>query len=157
MARGQSPSAKDNPKAIHQRTGAANRPLTIENRFLGGAKMNKRILFSLAVVFLASVPALSQTSQSSVESSPAVASANLSKKAVRISGQVGQEGKTIVCDKDHRILKVNNPESLHEILGKRVTVKARMLAAAGEIFITSVKLVPGQPVVFHSGDSAFRR
>jgi len=119
--------------------------------------MNKRILFSLAVVFLASLPALSQAPQSSMGSNPAVASANLPKKAVRISGQVGQEGKTIVCDKDHRILKVNNPESLHETLGKRVTVKARMLVATSEIFITSVKLVPEQPAVFHSGDSAFRR
>ncbi len=118
--------------------------------------MNKRILFSLAVVFLAAAPALSQESKSASKNSPS-ASANLSKKEVRISGQVGEEGKTIVCDKDHHTLKVNNPEALREILGKRVTVKARMIAAADEIFITSVKLLQEEPVVFHSGDSAFRR
>jgi hypothetical protein len=119
--------------------------------------MNKRIVFSIAVVLLASLPALSQQPQSAGAGNPSAASANLSKKEVRISGKVGEEGKTFVCDKDHRTLKVNNPAILREIAGRLVRVKALVTQAGDEIFITSVKIVQQEPVAFHSGDSAFRR
>lgn len=119
--------------------------------------MNKRILFSLAVVLLAALPVLSQEPQSVSAGKPAPASAALSKKKVRFSGSVGEEGKTFVCQKDHRTLKVSNPAILREIAGRLVKVKALVTRAGDEIFITSVKIVQEEPVVFHSGDSAFRR
>ena len=119
--------------------------------------MNKRILFSISVVLFASLPALSQQPQPAAVRNPSAASANFSKKELRISGKVGEEGKTLVCEKDHRTLKVSNPAVLREIAGRLVKVKALVTQAGDEIFITSVKIVQEEPVVFHSGDSAFRR
>jgi len=119
--------------------------------------MNRRILFSIAVSLLASLPALSQQPRPAAVGNASTASANLSKKELRISGKVGEEGKTFVCEKDHRTLKVSNPAVLREIAGRPVKVKALVTQAGDEIFITSVKIVQEEPVVFHSGDSAFRR
>jgi hypothetical protein len=111
--------------------------------------MTKRILLSLVALFLLSVPALSQEIQSD--------SAHHSKKAIRISGKVGEEGKFILCDQHHRALKVSNPEVLRENAGRHVQAKAQLSPAGDEIVITSVKLIQEQTVSYNPSDSAFRR
>jgi hypothetical protein len=113
--------------------------------------MNKRILLSLAVVLLASAPALSQDVPAST------AADNPSIKAVSITGTVGGEGKTFVSDKDHRTWKVSNPAALLKSEGRHVKVKARLTPAGDDLFIISVKLAQEQSVAYNPSDSAFRR
>lgn len=119
--------------------------------------MSKRILLSLSAVLLFSVPALSQDTQSATQNSPAADSAHHSKKALSISGRVGEDGKFIVCDRHHGALKVSNPDVLRENAGRHVKVKAQLTPAGDEIVITSVKLIQEQTVAYNPSDSAFRR
>jgi len=110
--------------------------------------MTRRILLSLAAILLISLPVLSQEASDS---------AHHSRKTIRITGKVGEEGKFILCDQHHLTLKVSNPEFLRENAGRRVLAKAQWTPAGDGVTITSVKLIQEQAASYNPSDSAFRR
>jgi hypothetical protein len=67
-------------------------------------------------------------------------SEKMSKKAVSISGKVGDDGKTFVSDKDSKTWKVSNPEALKGHEGHHVTIRAHVDADKDEVHVTSVKM-----------------
>lgn len=79
-----------------------------------------------------------------------------SKRTISISGTVGSEGKTLVSDKDNRVWRVVNPDSLSASEGRRVTVKAHAGGKPSEINVTVVRLRE-EKTTANLGDSAFRR
>jgi hypothetical protein len=67
-------------------------------------------------------------------------SEKMSKKAVSISGKVGDDGKTFVSDKDSKPWKVSNPEALKGHEGHHLTIRAHVNADKDEVHVTSVKM-----------------
>src|SRR5215470_387801 len=101
----------------------------------------KKVALLLLVSFL--VLTTLSTSAAQSDNSPKLSSTRVekpSKKVVSISGTVGAEGKTLVCDKDNRIWNVTNPDSLKPSEGRRVTVKADAIPSTSEITVTVVRL-----------------
>jgi hypothetical protein len=79
-----------------------------------------------------------------------------SRKAIRISGVVGAEGKTLISDKDSRVWAVTNSDSLRSSEGRHVRVKARVEDSTSAINITTVSLTDERPRA-NLSDAAFRR
>lgn len=76
-------------------------------------------------------------------------------KGVVLSGQVSQDGKTLLADDDNAWVVIN-ADSLKGLEGRYVSVRCRMDVKDGRIRVLSVD----QPVAGHSahlGDAAFRR
>jgi pentapeptide MXKDX repeat protein len=104
----------------------------------------KRLLFvSLAFSLVLSVIALAQDTMKQGDDQMKhddMKSEKMSKKAVSISGKVGDDGKTLMSDKDNKNWKVSNPEALKGHEGHHVTVRAHVDADKDEIHVTSVKM-----------------
>jgi hypothetical protein len=122
-------------------------------------QMRKRILFSVAAVFLACLPAKAQDAKPAGEQPKAetVNMEKLSKKPISITGRVGSDGLTLVGEKDSKTYKVLNPDFLKENAGDRVKVSARVSKDTSEILVSSVMVQDEAPVVAKKDDSAFRR
>src|SRR5215472_16852662 len=115
----------------------------------------------IAVIPLAVLLVLTTLSTGAAQSdnSPKLSSTRVekpSKKVVSISGTVGAEGKTLVNEKDNRIWRVTNPDSLKSSEGLRVTVKAHAIPSTSEITVTVVRL-KYERLTAKLDDAAFRR
>ena len=120
--------------------------------------MKKLFLLGIGASLLAAVPALSQTSQNkSAEKSPATNASPAPKKSVHLTGTIGEDGKTFICDWDHRIWKIANDALAHFKAGQRVQLIGRSSAAVDELFVTSAKFLSSDVTGFHLHDAAFRR
>ena len=90
-------------------------------------------------------------------SKPTQATLNVSMKAKTITGQVSDDGRTLVSDDDD-IWFVNNPNILARHVGEQVRAKCQVFPAKNEIHVFSVKLdLREVRYVSSRGDSAFRR
>ena len=79
------------------------------------------------------------------------------KKSASLSGQVGNDGKTLTADRDRRIWKVSNPEVLRGIDAHHVRVRAHVDATQGEIQVLSVSAIADERASIKLDDAAFRR
>ena len=113
----------------------------------------KKLLVPFAAVLLFSVSSIPQSVQGQEKKNPET----MSKKALRISGTVDQDGHVLVSDKDSKTWKVVNSDALKDNEGRHVTVKARVDADTSEIYITSVKKATPPGASIKLDDSAFRR
>jgi hypothetical protein len=78
-----------------------------------------------------------------------------SKKAVSISGTVGEAGRTLTEDRGAKTWTVSNPERLAPHVGHHVALRAHVDAEQGEIQVTSVKASPNEYVGVRRNDIAF--
>jgi len=81
----------------------------------------------------------------------------ISKKLTSFSAKVGDSGKILTADKDNKIWMVSNPETLSDIDGRHVKVKALVDVAQNQIRIVSVTAVADEPAGIRLHDAAFRR
>jgi hypothetical protein len=117
--------------------------------------MKKRMVALLAIVALMPVAALPQHSSKASETSPAGSKA--STKAVTLSGQVSQDGKTLVTW-ENDIWNISNPDALAGHEGQAVLVKCQWLAGKNAIHVFTVKVAPLEvKSPANKSDSAFRR
>ena len=80
----------------------------------------------------------------------------VSAKGVTLSGQVSNDGKTLLADDDNNWI-VSSPDALKGLEGRYVTVKCRMNLKQRSILILFVIDAPGMKHAANLGDSAFRR
>ena len=108
--------------------------------------MKKLMLTSFAIALLMSIMALAQDTMKQDDSMKhdTMKSEKMSKRAVSISGKVGDDGKTFVGDKDSKTWKVSNPEALKGHEGYHVKVRAHVDADKDEIHVTSVTMLKGK-------------
>lgn len=79
------------------------------------------------------------------------------RKASTVSGQVSQDGKSLI-GKDGRPWLLENPGALAGHEGQQVKVKCQISAGGQEIHVLSVKMGATQTkYAVNLGDSAFRR
>ena len=78
-----------------------------------------------------------------------------SKKAVSISGIVGDAGRTLTEDKGTKTWTVSNPERLAPHVGHHVALRAHVDAEQSEIQVTSVKPAADEYVGVRRNDIAF--
>jgi hypothetical protein len=112
----------------------------------GETKMKKRTLIAFAAALMMSSAAIAQDTmkQGGQMKDDNMKAANMSKKAVSISGKVSDDGKMFVSDKDNKSWTISNPQALKGHEGHHVTVKARLDADKNEIHVTSVKMAKGE-------------
>ena len=65
---------------------------------------------------------------------------SMGKKAMSITGKIGDDGKTFVSDKDSKSWMISNPEAVKGHEGHHVTVKANVDGAKNEIHVVSLKM-----------------
>lgn len=99
--------------------------------------MKKLMLVCFAFSLMMSVIAMAQDTMKH----DTMKSEKMSKRAVSITGKVGEDGKTFVNDKDNKSWNVSNPETLKGHEGHHVTVRAHVDADKDEIHISSVRMV----------------
>jgi hypothetical protein len=104
--------------------------------------MNKLMVMVFAVAFMMSGTALSQDTMKHDDMKSDNAKAEkMSKGAVSIVGKVGDDGKTVIRDKDNKTWKVSNPDVLKGHEGHHVRVRAHVDADKDEIHVTSVRML----------------
>jgi hypothetical protein len=81
----------------------------------------------------------------------------VSKKAIRISGTVGSNGKTFTSDSDSKIWMISNPEAFSGIKEFHVRIKAQIDPSQVQIQVMSVTAIGEEQVGIKFGDAAFRR
>jgi hypothetical protein len=64
----------------------------------------------------------------------------MGKKAMTITGKIGDDGKTFMGDKDGKSWTIANPDAVKGHAGHHVTVKANVDTDKGEIHVMSVKM-----------------
>jgi hypothetical protein len=103
--------------------------------------MKKLLLICFAFSLITSVIALAQyTTNQGTDQMKNEKSEKMSKKAVSITGKIGDDGKTFVSDKDNKTWNVSNPEALKGHEGHHVTIRAHVDADKDEVHVTSVKM-----------------
>ena len=103
-------------------------------------------------VFLTAMIALSTVASAQEIKSGAKGAAP---KVFSLSGMVGDEGKTLLSDKNDEWV-VSNPEALKPEAGEQVTIRCRMDADHTSLHVISFKLDEVRYSA-NRGDSAFRR
>jgi pentapeptide MXKDX repeat protein len=66
--------------------------------------------------------------------------ADASKKATKVTGKLGDDGKTFVSDKDSKSWTVTNPEAVKGHEGHHVVLTAHVDADKGEVHVVSLKM-----------------
>jgi hypothetical protein len=104
--------------------------------------MKKLMLMFFGIVLMMSMTAFAQDTMKHDDMKQDNAKAEqMSKKAVSIVGNVGDDGKTFVSDKDSKTWKVSNPDALKGHEGHHVRVRAHVDADKDEIHVTSVRML----------------
>ena len=66
--------------------------------------------------------------------------ADSSDKAVKVTGKIGDDGKTFVGDADSKNWTINNPEAVKGHEGHHVTLTAHCDADKNEVHVISLKM-----------------
>lgn len=114
---------------------------------------------AFAFVLLLSVPVAAQDAPKLARTQHgSVTVHGFSKKAVRVSGTVSDDGKFFLADPDAEVWTVTNPDLVKTQQGQRVTLQAQTNAETGEIRVLCVKPREGELTsMAKPGDAAFRR
>jgi len=67
--------------------------------------------------------------------------ADASKKAVKITGKISDDGKMFVNDKDRKSWEIVNPEAVKGHEGHHVTLTAHVYADKNQVHVMSLKMV----------------
>jgi len=66
--------------------------------------------------------------------------ADTSAKSVKVTGKIGDDGKTFVSDKDGKSWTINNPDAVKGHEGHHVTLTAHVDADKNEVHVMSLKM-----------------
>ncbi|MGA2643661.1 MAG: hypothetical protein ABSF15_03045 [Candidatus Sulfotelmatobacter sp.] len=66
--------------------------------------------------------------------------ADTSAKAVKVTGKIGDDGKTFVSDKDGKSWTISNPDAVKGHEGHHVTLTAHVYADKNEVHVMSLKM-----------------
>ena len=66
--------------------------------------------------------------------------ADTSANAVKVTGKIGDDGKTFVSDKDGKSWTINNPDAVKGHEGHHVTLTAHVDADKNEVHVMSLKM-----------------
>jgi len=66
--------------------------------------------------------------------------ADASKKAVQVTGKIGDDGKTFVSDADSKSWTITNPDAVKGHEGHHVTLTAHVYADKNEVHVMSLKM-----------------
>jgi hypothetical protein len=66
--------------------------------------------------------------------------ADASKKAIKVTGKVSDDGKTFVSDKDSKSWTITNPDAVKGHEGHHVTLTAHVYADKNEVHVMSLKM-----------------
>jgi hypothetical protein len=66
--------------------------------------------------------------------------ADASKKAVQVTGKIGDDGKTFVSDTDSKSWTITNPDAVKGHEGHHVTLTAHVYADKNEVHVMSLKM-----------------
>jgi hypothetical protein len=66
--------------------------------------------------------------------------ADASKKAVKVTGKVSDDGKAFVSDSDSKSWTITNPEAVKGHEGHHVTLTAHVYADKNEVHVMSLKM-----------------
>jgi pentapeptide MXKDX repeat protein len=66
--------------------------------------------------------------------------ADASKKAVQVTGRIGDDGKTFVSDTDSKTWTITNPAAVKGHEGHHVTLTAHVYADKNEVHVMSLKM-----------------
>src|SRR5579862_7368379 len=103
-----------------------------------------------SVLFFCMAVALpAQTQQTDNASAPA----NFAKHPFTLSGEIRQAGKIFVSDGDHRMIAVNNPETLRDLSGQHVTLRCRLDEAHNNLQVLRVKTFSPEQAHANFGDA----
>jgi hypothetical protein len=104
--------------------------------------MKKRILLSISVLLLASMPLLGQDDSHA-------------KKPLNCTGNISQDGQSFACEKDHKTWKISNTWAVKDMEGQHAKLTYHLTSASGEIFVTSAASAAQDPAVAkNAGDPA---
>lgn len=92
-----------------------------------------------AVAPVAAVPAVAPVVLASA-TTPLPNTAPAPLKAIKVTGKVGDDGKTFVSDKDSKSWTVTNPDAVKGHEGHHVTLTAHLDAVKSEVEIVSLKM-----------------
>jgi hypothetical protein len=120
------------------------------------SNMKKPALLSV-IAFLTFLPLGAQAQKADSSSYHSSDARKSSKKPSSLSGEVGSDGKTLMADRDRRIWRVTNPETLSGIDGRHVRVRAHVDPTQGEIRVLSVSAIADERAGIKLDDAAFRR
>ena len=67
--------------------------------------------------------------------------AHASKKAVKVTGKVSDDGRAFVSDSDSKSWTITNPDAVKGHEGHHVTLKAHVDADKNEVHVMSLKMV----------------
>jgi hypothetical protein len=67
--------------------------------------------------------------------------ADTSKKAVKVTGKISDDGKMFVSDKDSKSWTIKNPEAVKGHEGHHVTLTAHVYPDKGEVHVMSLAMV----------------
>jgi hypothetical protein len=103
--------------------------------------MKKLLIASLSIFLAAPVIALAQDSAQQSADPMKQSSAPTSGKAAAVKGTISEDGKTLVSDADGKSWTIANPEAVKGHEGHHVELKGSADASAGQIQVTSVKML----------------
>jgi pentapeptide MXKDX repeat protein len=104
--------------------------------FAGEKNMRKLMTICLALAVLTFVGvAAAQDTMSHDTMKP-----DASKKAVKITGKISDDGKTFVNDKDSKSWDIVNPEAVKGHEGHHVTLTAHVYADKNQVHVMSLKM-----------------
>ena len=105
--------------------------------------MKKLLIVSLSIFLAAPVIAPAQGPGQQNADPGRQSAAPTSAKATSVKGTISEDGKTLVRDADGKSWTIANPDAVKGHEGHHVELKGSADASAGEIQVTSVKMLKG--------------
>jgi hypothetical protein len=99
--------------------------------------MKKLMIISFALALLMSAVAVAQYGAQQPDNSKS----GMSMKAVSITGNISDDGKMFVSDKDSKNWTISNPDAVKGHEGHHVTLQAHADADKNEVHVVSLKMV----------------
>jgi hypothetical protein len=124
-----------------------------------GWKMLNRRMSSVALVLLASSFAVAQdSSPQGATTKISVETARFSKRAIRLTGKLSDDGQFLIADPDQEVWTIINPQTTSRFAGQGIAITAQTSAEGNELRVLIVKPERTQlSTMARWSDSAFRR
>jgi len=122
-------------------------------------KPNGLLLTSFAVILsISGISAAQNAAASGDQGRQSLSQQRVAKKIISISGELSDDGKSVLSESDGEIWTVTNPDRVKGHAGQQVVLRGQAGGGENTIHVFSVKV--GQSEMSYtarSGDSAFRR
>jgi membrane protein implicated in regulation of membrane protease activity len=121
-------------------------------------KTNGWLLASFLVILSISGISAAQSTASGDQNRQNSSPQRVAKKIIRISGELSDDGKTVLSESDGEVWTVTNPDRVKGHEGQLVILRGQADRDENTIHVFSVKVEQNETTyTARSGDSAFRR